>query len=116
MTKANCIRVLNVDDHPLLREAGDRRDAVHRGEDVQGPCEAYYGHNRCQRSSAGRNDRGPARHYPIEADNSSSRVPTHLFSFGITAAIRRCDTAAANNRGERLLLKIRISRIRRDSK
>ena len=73
MTKANCIRVLNVDHHRLLRKAGDRRD-------------------------------------------SSSRVLAHVFSFGITAAIRRCDTAAANNRGERLLLKIRISRIRRDSK
>ena len=42
MTKANCIRVLNVGDHPLLREAGDRRDAVHRGEYGQGPCHAEF--------------------------------------------------------------------------
>jgi hypothetical protein len=31
-----------------------------------------------------------------------------LTLFGIRAAIRRCDTAAANKRGEGILLKIRI--------
>jgi hypothetical protein len=42
MTNANCIRVLSVDDHPLLRESGYRREAVHRGEDGQGPCQAGF--------------------------------------------------------------------------
>jgi hypothetical protein len=42
MTNATCILVLSVDDHPLLRESGDRREAVHRGEDRQGPCHAGF--------------------------------------------------------------------------